>query len=682
MNFLVEYLTLTGSNLRTNPVFCGRLPVVDMRRRRWPALLLVSAVIATWLWKSRPKHVAESTPTGLPLQEMYDIDHFPTEPPLWTALRHRANKVDDSHLLAAAKFTPSGSFVGFQDAVATYGHVEQSLLEINRFMAVQLRRILTRAPEPLARRLRTLSVTTRERARFLLEEVKSLAHQTGILKKKREALFDLKNKVRRLIEVNQHQNNCSRVLTCRLANPYGFSSGIHDVLWCLVRGVQLKRPVIVDSQPWHYDPYGWSRIFLPLTYKCPEKPDRSSTWPGNNFSDARGSLVDIPDDIAKELVRLHTDPYAWWLGQFMAYIMRPSQSLFDNLSETKRNITFRSPIVGMHIRRTDKGSEASYHEVEEYMEHAEEYFANIGPVPRRIYVATEDPSVFRELQEKFPRYLFLGDEKASQDASSQSTRYSASALQAVVKDIFLLSQCDLVVCTLSSGVCRVAYELMQARRTDATSHIVSLDVDYFYAYVRFPPRRIIYPHRQAASNELWLREGDYVERLGDQSIIGEARKKKFWDGYSVGGLQGTILTGLFPSFKGIAQCDLVVCTLSSGVCRVAYELMQARRTDATSHIVSLDVDYFYAYVRFPPRRIIYPHRQAASNELWLREGDYVERLGDQSIIGEARKKKFWDGYSVGGLQGTILTGLFPSFKGIAQVRGSPNVSRNESLRRS
>ncbi|XP_064469233.1 alpha-(1,6)-fucosyltransferase-like [Ornithodoros turicata] len=514
------------------------------RRFLWPALLLISAVIATWQWKSRPKHVTALTPTDLPRQKT-------------TALRQKASKADESYFLSAAEFTPTVTvrFMGFRDAVATYGHVEQSLLELNRFLAVQLRGTVSSAPKALARRLRTLSVTTRERVRFLHEEVKSLANQAGIIKKKDEALLELKNKVSRLIEVNQQQDNCSRVLSCRLSSRHGFSSGIHDVLWCLVRGVLLKRPVVVDSQPWRYDPYGWSRIFLPLTDKCPEKPDRSSTWPGGtHYTKDRGSILDIPDDIATELVGLHTDPYAWWFGQFVAYIMRPSVSLFDNLRETKRNITFRSPIVGLHIRRTDKRGEAARHEIKEYMEHADEYFANIaGPVPRRIYVATEDPSVFPELRKKFPRYVILGDEKASQDASSKTTRYSPSALRAVVKDIFLLSQCDLVVCTLSSGVCRVAYELMQARRTDATSHIVSLDVDYFYAFVRFPPRRIIYPHRETAPKELRLREGDCVQRVGDMSVSYEARNKKFWDGYSVGGRQGTKLTGLFPLFKSVPQ---------------------------------------------------------------------------------------------------------------------------------
>ncbi|XP_064469229.1 alpha-(1,6)-fucosyltransferase-like isoform X2 [Ornithodoros turicata] len=508
----------------------------------WPPLLLISAVIATRQWKSRPKDVAGLTPTDPPRQET-------------TALRQRASKADKDNLLSPVKVTPSGSFMEFRDAVATYGHVEKSLLELNRFLAFQIRGTLSRAPKPLARRLRTFSVTTRERVRFLLEEVKSLANQAGILKKKRGALLELKNKVRKLIEVNQQQENCSSVLSCRLVNISGFSSVMHDVLWCLVRGVFLKRPVVVDSQPWRYDPYGWSRIFLPLTYKCPETPDRSSIWPGyRHDTKARGSILDIPDDIATELVGVHTDPYAWWFGQFMAYIMRPSLSLFDNLSETKRNITFRSPIVGLHIRRTDKCVEAARHEVEEYMEHAEEYFDNIaGPVPRRIYVATEDPSVFQELRKKFPRYLFLGDEKVAKDAGNWGRRYSPSALQAVVKDIFLLSQCDLVVCTFSSGLCRVVYELMHERRTDATSHIVSLDVDYFYAYVRFPPRRIIYPHRQIASEELRLREGDFVQRVGDMSVVKEARYKKFWDGYSVGGLQGTNFTGHFPSFKSVPQ---------------------------------------------------------------------------------------------------------------------------------
>lgn len=468
-------------------------------------------------------------------------------------MRRLAKDRGIERLLSSAKFSASGRFVGFNTPTALHHHAELSLRELQRFLTANLRSAIVRAPKALAVRLAAISAEAREHVQLLAGNLKMLAHETGLTKRKRASLFKLKQHVRRSIEKNQNEGNCSEVLTCRLSNRYGFSSAIHDVLWCLVRGLQLGRPVVVDSEPWHYAPSGWSSVFLPLSFACPEKPDPESRWPGENMSRARSAILDLPPVLAEHLVLLHGDPYAWWFGQLMAYIMRPSKELLDLVGDAKRSLKFRSPIVGLHIRRTDKEAEASFHQVEEYMEHVEDFFAPMGPVPRRVLVATDEPSIFAELRYKFPNYLFLGDKAASETARNPDTRYTPDALKALLKDVSLLSECDLVVCTLSSGVCRVVYELMQARRTDASMQVISLDVDYFYAFVQFPPRRVLYEHRALNHKELWLRSGDIVERLGDHSVIGEARRKKMWDGYSVGTLPGTILTGLYPLYKTVPQ---------------------------------------------------------------------------------------------------------------------------------
>jgi glycoprotein 6-alpha-L-fucosyltransferase len=58
----------------------------------------------------------------------------------------------------------------------------------------------------------------------------------------------------------------------------------------------------------------------------------------------------------------------------------------------------------LHVRRTDKiGTEASYHSLKEYMIHAEEYFdikdkAGGHPVKRRVFIASDDPSVISEAE--------------------------------------------------------------------------------------------------------------------------------------------------------------------------------------------------------------------------------------------------------------------------------------------
>lgn len=63
------------------------------------------------------------------------------------------------------------------------------------------------------------------------------------------------------------------------------------------------------------------------------------------------------------------------------------------------------PIVGLHIRRTDKIQEAKYHNVTEYMNWAEHWFQiqekhqNIT-LTRRIYVSTDDVSVIEEIEKE------------------------------------------------------------------------------------------------------------------------------------------------------------------------------------------------------------------------------------------------------------------------------------------
>ena len=52
------------------------------------------------------------------------------------------------------------------------------------------------------------------------------------------------------------------------------------------------------------------------------------------------------------------------------------------------------------MRRTDKTSEASYHDLYEYMQYAEDWFDEqeyLYPgIQRRIYLATDEPSILKE----------------------------------------------------------------------------------------------------------------------------------------------------------------------------------------------------------------------------------------------------------------------------------------------
>ena len=117
----------------------------------------------------------------------------------------------------------------------------------------------------------------------------------------------------------------------------------------------------------------------------------------------------------------------------------------------------------MHIRRTDKvGTEAAFHSLSEYMSYVDEYFDQLEMVEkidqRRIYLASDDPKVIDEARKNYPQYEVIGDPEVAKNAAV-STRYTDSSLNGIMLDIDLLSKTDYLVCTFSSQVCRVAYEV-------------------------------------------------------------------------------------------------------------------------------------------------------------------------------------------------------------------------------
>ncbi len=147
-----------------------------------------------------------------------------------------------------------------------------------------------------------------------------------------------------------------------------------------------------------------------------------------NSSYAQFIPPSIPQAFADQLLKLHSVPPAWWVGQFIGYLMRPlpgiqaklDQELSKNGLWSGDNNT-RPPIVGVHIRRGDKlNSEAEYHSLEEYMRWVELYFDSVemqriraygnsevkgntttNGFKRRIYIATDDPAVFDEAKKKY-----------------------------------------------------------------------------------------------------------------------------------------------------------------------------------------------------------------------------------------------------------------------------------------
>ncbi|XP_064462438.1 alpha-(1,6)-fucosyltransferase-like [Ornithodoros turicata] len=366
--------------------------------------------------------------------------------------------------------------------------------------------------------------------------------------------------VQRTIHTLQHPVDCEKApkLLCTLDNPWGFAAGMHDVLWCFVAALRMGRTVILESSKWHHAPGSdWSKTFVPIaSITCTNVSLAGAVtgYPGYDSSPKeRNKILDLPLTVADTLVANHGTPYAWWYGQIMAYILRLQDSTRRKIDMFKRAHDFEHPIVGIHIRRTDKLREAAYHETEQYMSHVVEFYLKLSltrPLTkRRVFVATDEPMVITQLEERFPKYTFIYDKASAEEAHNETSRSSSSALFAIVRDVYLLAESDFLVCTFSSGFCRVAFELMQTLHSDATSRAVSVDIDYFYAYVPFPPSKALFHNWAHLDSELDFDRGQLIEKPETFSALHEAVGKEFYDGYQQGRILGSTKVGKYPTYK-------------------------------------------------------------------------------------------------------------------------------------
>nr|CAG4638342.1 EOG090X03KK [Cyclestheria hislopi] len=405
-----------------------------------------------------------------------------------------------------------------------------------------------------------------EHERAVLNDLEDLSTMEGNEAWRASESHALSELIQKRLHNLQNPKDCStaRKLLCNLNKSCGYGCQIHHAAYCFIVAYGTKRTLILNSKKWRYNRGGWEQIFLPISETCtnPSGADRSS-WPGKNETQViELPIVDmlaprppylplaIPRDISERLIRLHGDPPVWWIGQFMKYLLRYQPETQSMLDEAKQTMNFRKPVVGVHIRRTDKvGTEASFHSLEEYMHYVAEYFDRLELKQkidvRRVYLASDDPTVLPEAKKKYPDYEFLGDVKIAKGAAV-ATRYTDSSLRGILIDIHMLAHSDYLVCTFSSQVCRLAYEVMQTLHPDATYKFKSLDDIYYYGGQRAHQQIAIYQHKARKPGEITMEVGDILGIAGNH-----------WDGYSKGVNERTRQQGLYPSFKAIDKYEIV-----------------------------------------------------------------------------------------------------------------------------
>ncbi len=206
------------------------------------------------------------------------------------------------------------------------------------------------------------------------------------------------------------------------------------------------------------------------------------------FHNARPPYT-LPYDLVDDLTMISPDPTAWYVGHFVSYILRPNRSFQPIVN----NIISNHIKVAIHVRRTDKKSEAKYQDTDKYMDLVQEYFdiqdkTEGYKVDRKLFVATDDPTVIKEIQMKYPGIAIECNNSAIETATKVQERYSADGVFGIVTDVFKLASADFLVCTYSSNVCRLAYELRMGSRPFILNQVgnvqIKIKIKHLHKYFR------------------------------------------------------------------------------------------------------------------------------------------------------------------------------------------------------
>ncbi|KAF5294269.1 hypothetical protein FQR65_LT10855 [Abscondita terminalis] len=405
-----------------------------------------------------------------------------------------------------------------------------------------------------------------QQKRTLTNDIERIILFDGFNEWRINEIKNLSDIVQKRLRYLQNPVDCknSKKLVCHINYSCGFGCQIHHLVSCMIVAYGTQRTLILKSNNWRYHNAGWEEIFLPLSHSCTEIYDAIPVkWPGTNNSQVimiptEVSILPrpkylplvVPEDLASRLITVHGNPIVWWIGQIIKYIWKPQNITSSYIENKMDELQIQNPYVGVHIRRTDKiGTEASFHDVKEYMKKVDEFYNQIdingNLTTRRVYIATDDFNTIIEAQNKYPHYEIIYNPDIPKVPISDSL-HSSDNIFSIILDLHALSHSDFLVCTFSSNICRLAYELMQIDHVDASAKFASLDDVYYYSQQDTNRRKTIIRHQAQTPKEIDLLPGDIVHIAGNH-----------WDGYSLGTNLRTNKFGLYPSFKVDIETEVI-----------------------------------------------------------------------------------------------------------------------------
>nr|CAD2171108.1 unnamed protein product [Meloidogyne enterolobii] len=367
------------------------------------------------------------------------------------------------------------------------------------------------------------SELVRKQFGYLLSEIDRLTESN--VDKHKKVLDDLAQHINKTLYKLQYPNDCNnrRLLVCYINLPIcGFGCIIHHISFCLHISTSSNRTLVFenDGTKWYYS-FKWTdvfkqitscnyekhvRPFLPLSkYKSTEQQDKVLLLRIRYEVERELILPHSPEAVPLEfkeiLTKHHTNPPAWFMGQIIIFVLRENQTTSAKLNKVEATFNLgNASFAGIHVRRTDKGVEAPFQKLEEYMKWIDFWYnseeikiqnskQNKTLNKRRLFVATDEPkTIIEELRKSWGSQYEILHNKIDASYGNRyhdPQRQSEDSFLAIFAEIRTLAKCRFVVCTFSSNVGLILLTgLPSCLRTYASisrlcrDNVYSIDYDY------------------------------------------------------------------------------------------------------------------------------------------------------------------------------------------------------------
>ena len=139
----------------------------------------------------------------------------------------------------------------------------------------------------------------------------------------------------------------------------------------------LKVPCLLDDSTWIYGPGMFTQEISRTTKLCPEASEREKViYKGRasgvrqkSYEEKYHTITAVPKDVEQKLRSCHEDIQLWYVGVIMEYILQHTTELEDKLQtiiSERTDLSFSTQFLAIHMRSTDKKSEATILEPKVY----------------------------------------------------------------------------------------------------------------------------------------------------------------------------------------------------------------------------------------------------------------------------------------------------------------------------